>query len=171
MPTPIPDADDYGFAYNQTSDKTPKNNPATETAGSSAGDGKKKEKERRRTRGTIGPDEIKQFVKQSAEAATDASKGQDFAGKMALYKFNLDEYDKGRKIISTAMALLITWIHASLRGQLEAFDDPKKAYDYLVGQYDITDAQARELAENQFSAIYATRYPNAQDYINAIKNS
>lgn len=90
---------------------------------------------------------------------------------MTLYKFALDEYDKGRKIVATSMALLITWVHASLRGQLEAFDDPKDAYDHLIARYSVTDARAREMAETQFNGIYASRFGTVQDYINAIENS
>ena len=69
------------------------------------------------------------------------------------------------------MGLLITWVHRSLRGQLDSFDDPKSAYDHLVARYNVTDARAREMAENQFNNTYITRFSSAQDYINAIENA
>ena len=128
-------------------------------------------KGKRKTRTTLGPDEVNQFIKQAAESADDQKKGLDFNSRMTLYKFTLDEYDKGRKIIATAMALLITWVHPSLRGQLESFSDPKEAYDHLISRYSITDARAREMAENQFNGIYMTRFASAQDYVNAIENA
>ena len=90
---------------------------------------------------------------------------------MTLYKFTLDEYDKGRKIVATIMALLITWVHPTLRGQLKNFLEPKDAYDHLVSRYSVTDARACEMAESQFNSIYITCYTTAQDYINAIENA
>lgn len=131
----------------------------------------KVEKGKRKGRTTLGPEEVNEFIKQAAESASDQKKGLDFSSRMTLYKFTLDEYDKGRKIIATAMALLITWVHGSLRGQLEAFSDPNEAYHHLVTRYSVTDARAREMAENQFNSIYVTRFTSAQDYINAIENS
>ena len=55
--------------------------------------------------------------------------------------------------------------------QLESFTDPKTAYDHLVTKYSVTDARAREMAENQLNSIFITRYATAQDYINAIENA
>ena len=37
-------------------------------------------------------------------------------------------------------------MHDSLRGQLEAFDDPKEAYDHLLTRRSVTDARARDMA-------------------------
>ena len=131
----------------------------------------KDDKGKRKARTTLGPEEINDFIQQAALSAADQKKGLDFGSRMTLYKFTLDEYDKGRKTIAIAMALLITWVHSSLRGQLESFDDPKKAYDHLITRYSVTDARAREMAENQFNGIYVTRFSSAQDYINAIENA
>ena len=128
-------------------------------------------KGKRKARATLGPDEVQNFIRQSAEAAQDQKKGLDFNSRMTLYKFTLDEYDKGRKIIATAMALLIVWVHPSLRGQLESFSDPKAAFDHLLSRYSVTDARAREMAENLFNGIYITRFTSAQNYINAIENA
>ena len=128
-------------------------------------------KGKRKSRATLGPGEISELLRQSATATSEQRKGTDFTTKMTLYKFELDEYDKSRKILSTAMALLITWVHTSLRGQLEDFDQPKAAYDHLVERYSVSDARAREMAENLFNSIYITRYATAQDYINAIENA
>ena len=153
-----PDPKDYGLENAQ--------NDATKPS-----DDQKVDKGKRKVRATLGPEEVNEFIKQAAQSAADQKKGLDFNSRMTLYKFTLDEYDKGRKTIATAMALLITWVHSSLRGQLESFDDPKEAYDHLITRYSVTDARAREMAENQFNSIYVTRFTSAQDYINAIENA
>lgn len=134
-------------------------------------DSAKYEKGKRKARTTLGPDEVNNFIQQAAQDSADKKVGLDFNSRMTLYKFTLDEYDKGRKTVATAMALLISWVHDSLRGQLEAFNDPKDAYDHLVARYSVTDARAREMAENQFNGIYMSRFTTAQDYINAIENA
>ena len=168
-----PDPKDYGLQYAQQDATAGKNasadkdSPATDTQEDKPG----KDKGKRKARTTLGPDEIQDFLKQSAETAAEQKKGLDFNSRMTLYKFTLDEYDKGRKIIATAMALLIVWVHSSLRGQLEIFTDPKLAYDHLIARYSVTDARAREMAENVFNGIYVTRFSSAQDYINAIENA
>ncbi|KAI4115048.1 MAG: hypothetical protein LQ338_007915 [Usnochroma carphineum] len=157
-----PDAKDYGLE-NAQADATA---PATQLS-----EDEKNDKGKRKARTTLGPEEIGDFIKNAAASAAEQKKGLDFNSRMTLYKFTLDEYDKGRKIVATAMALLINWVHASLRGQLEAFVDPKEAYDHLVARYSVTDARAREMAENQFNNIYISRFGSAQNYINAIENA
>ena len=172
-----PDPKDYGLENAQaiaTSTSTAENSQASAADASTTENSTKVDKDtkgKRKARTTLGPEEVNEFIKQAATSAADQKKGLDFNSRMTLYKFTLDEYDKGRKTIATAMALLITWVHASLRGQLESFDDPKAAYDHLVTRYSVTDARAREMAENQFNSVYISRFPSAQDYINAIENA
>ncbi|KAK4893497.1 hypothetical protein LTR27_008179 [Elasticomyces elasticus] len=126
---------------------------------------------KKKTRTTLGPDDIAKLVAAQAQASDNHSKGIDFSGRITLYKFALDEYDKSRKVIATAMALLITWVHPSLRGQLEHWVSPKPAYEHLVARYSITDARAREMADAKFNSIFMLSFRNAQDYINAIENA
>ena len=169
-----PEIKDYGLENAQDvatgTDKTNENDKDTETGTSDKGD-KEATKPKRKARTTLGPDEINDFIKFAAKETAEQKKGLDFNSRMTLYKFTLDEYDKGRKITATALALLINWVHESLRGQLESFTDPKQAYEHLLARYSVTDARAREMAENQFNSIYITRFTSAQDYINAIENS
>jgi hypothetical protein len=158
-PTVCPDYDDYGLS--QAADAAQKASKSVEDSG----------RDRDRGRATLGPEDVKAFISSATKATEETAKGLDFQGRMALYKFTLDEYDRGRKITQTAMSLLISWVHPTLRGQLEMFEDPQAAYEYLVNRYDVSDARAREIAENEFNAIYITRYTTAQDYINAIENA
>ncbi|KAM3416562.1 hypothetical protein BST61_g8152 [Cercospora zeina] len=122
-------------------------------------------------RRTLDADDTKAILKRMAKGAKSAEKGTDFSGRLALYKFNLDEYDKGRKVVATAMALLITWVHPTLRGQLDKATDPKAAYDSLVARYSVSDALARENAEEHFNSITIDQFRNAQDYVNAIEDA
>lgn len=163
--TASPDPDDYGLHGSGPNITT-----------SASDDGKAPEalanlqrsKSRRNGRSTLGPEDVLGIIQESAEQGR---KGLDFSGRMALYKFNLDEYDKSRKIVATAMALLLTWVHPSLRSQLEDFTDPRLAYEHLVARYSVTDARAREMSENKFSLISIGQYRTAQDYVNAIENA
>ena len=161
-----PDPKDYGL-QNAQQDATEVSSSHTDDEKSKIEDGKGK----RKARATLGPDEIQDFIRKSAETAVEQKRGLDFKSRMTLYKFTLEEYDKGRKTIATAMALLIVWVHPSLRGQLETFTDPKEAFDHLLSRYSVTDARAREMAENLFNGIYVTRFISAQNYINAIENA
>ena len=57
------------------------------------------------------PEHVSELIKQAADTAAEQKQGIDYNSRLTLYKFTLDEYDKGRKVIATAMALLITWVH------------------------------------------------------------
>ena len=97
-----PDPKDYGLQNAQRD--------ATEVSDSQANDEKSKtgeDKGKRKARATLDPDEIQNFIRKSAETVIDQKKGLNFNSRMTLYKFTLDEYDKDRKIITTAIALLI----------------------------------------------------------------
>ena len=166
-----PDPKDYGLEGAQQAAKATGDQEAEGSQDVTTTTDQADKKGKRKARATVGPDEINELIKQAAATVSDQKTGMDFSSRMTLYKFTLDEYDKGRKIVATAMALLITWVHPTLRGQLENFLEPKDAYDHLVNRYSVTDARAREMAESQFNSIYVTRYTTAQDYINAIENA
>lgn len=122
----------------------------------------------KRTRATLGPEDVLNIIE---TATTQQARGVDFSGRMTLYKFNLDEYDKSRRVMASALALLMTWVHPSLRSQLESFTDPKQAYDHLVARYSVTDARAREMAEDKFNSFVINHFGSAQDYVNAVENA
>lgn len=118
-------------------------------------------------RETLNPDQIHAIV----NATNAVQEGLEFSGRLAIYKFNLDEYDKSRRIINTAMALLMTWVDPSLRAQMEPFDDPKDAYDFMLDRYTVSDARAHEMATNNFEKLYVAQFNSVQQYVNAIENA
>lgn len=160
--TPYPDLIDYGLQNLIT--------PSDED-----GDGeqdKDKDKDKRKSsRVTLGPEDISKLVSAMLDKEKNAQKGLDFNGRMALYKFTLDEYDRGRKLEAIAIALLIVWIHPSLRSQIENHTKPKEVFDHLSVRYSISDARARELANANFNNIFVINFRNAQDYVNALENA
>ena len=99
-----PDPKDYGLenAQADTTNKNVEDRTVDKDVNVDADKGKRK------ARTTLGPEEVTDFVKRAAQDNVDKRIGIHFNSRMTLYKFTLDEYDKGRKTIATAIAPLIS---------------------------------------------------------------
>jgi len=125
-----------------------------------------KEKARAKARPSLLPDEISKMI--AAGTAAQATSA-DLSAKLAMFKFQLDEYDKGRKVHDTAMALLYVWVHESLRPQLAQFEHARQAYIWLLERYSISDVRALEVATNEFELTGIANFRTVQEYVNAIE--
>ena len=105
------------------------------------------------------------------QAQAKAVPRMDLQSRLALYKFNIDNFEKSRKRVNQAMALLVCWVDATIRGRLQNYEFPMEAWEYLEGQYKLSDIRALEIAQNQFEKIHISRFKNAQEYINEIENT
>lgn len=126
---------------------------------------KPKKKSRKSGRQTLGPEEIKQLVDGKASTKLDIQTA------LALYKFDLDAYDKYEKKTDQAMALLVSWVDPIIRGKLQTFTQPYLAWEYLKEQYKMSDVRAQEIAMNQFERIHMSHCKNVQEYLNEIEKS
>lgn len=157
-----PDPADYGLDA-ASPPGTPSKNNAPDTPTKKAPGGKGRQ--------TIGPDDIRAFIDAAASAEADKRKGIDYASRIQLFRYQLDDYDKGRRMVGKALALLRLWVHPALRSQLEVFRDPKEAYDHLLSRYAVSEERAKEIAESKFESIVQIDYRNVQDYVNAIEEA
>lgn len=106
-----------------------------------------------------------------SESTKNKASTMDFSTRLSLYKFNLEAYEKSRKKLHQAMALLVCWVDPTIRGRLQHYQDPRNAWVYLQSQYRMSDVRALEIAWNQFDRINISRCKNAQDYLNEIENA
>ena len=130
-----------------------------------------------KARQSLLPSEI-QAIKDSGDAK-EGSSGQaqakptqttsDASYRLAVFKFELDMYEKFQKQMSMAMALLVAWVDPSIRGRLQSFEDPYVAYSWLKIQYSLTPVRALELAQNNFERLRLSSCNGMQSYINEVE--
>lgn len=130
-------------------------------------------KESRKSRQTLSPDEMSSLLQRSNDLKEreDGFQGMDFAGRLALYRFNLDEHDKSRKREQKALSMLVRRVMENIRPSLQAYKDPFTAIVWLEQQYAQLDAVELELAENRFEEIHFSRSRSAQDYLNELQST
>ena len=134
-------------------------------------------KRRRNRKTTLGPEEVMKLQRDAAdEHSGDISPIPtkpilDFQSKLALYKFNLDAFEKNQKKLNQAMALIVCWVDPTIRGRLQQYYMPHNAWLYLISQYKMSDVRALELALDRFEQITISKCKNAQDYLNELESS
>lgn len=126
-------------------------------------------KAKRKSRATLGPDEISKLQETTADGKPKST--LDLNTRLAFYKFDLDSYEKYEKKTSQALALLVTWVDPIIRGKLQSYTTAYHAFEYLKQQYKMSDVRAQELANNEFENIHMSKCSNVQEYLNHLENA
>lgn len=108
---------------------------------------------------------------EGAASTTAAPKSDNMQFRLALYKMEVEMYEKFCKYMSMAMALLVAWVDPSIRGRLQSFEDPYVAFAWLKQQYSLTPVRALEIARNTFEKLQLARCRNMQSYINDVESA
>ena len=116
-------------------------------------------------------DEASSSQDQGEKAATPTSKKLDLSSRLALYKFNLEAYEKSRKRVHQAMALLVYWVDPVIRGRLQTYLEPYAAVKYLESQYKMSEVRLQEAAANSFERVHLSKCKGVQDFLNKIENA
>lgn len=65
-----------------------------------------------------------------------------------------------------ARSLLPKWVDPAIRGKVQECDDPKDAWEYLKGQYKITNARALDIALSKMGHMKLHDCKTMQEYLN-----
>ena len=135
-----------------------------------------KTKKSRRGRFSLTPHELSSIrdeasSSQAKETTGSTHKKLDFSSRLALYKFNLDAYEKSHKRVHQAMALLVYWVDPVIRGRLQSYVEPFAAVKYLESQYKMSEVRLQESAANNFEHIHLSKCRGVQDFLNKIENA
>ena len=95
----------------------------------------------------------------------------DLSSRLALYKFNLEAYERSHKRVHQAMALLVYWVDPVIRGRLQLYTEPFTAVKYLESQYKMSEVRLQESAANKFEQIRLSKCGSVQDFLNKIENA
>ena len=55
------------------------------------------------------------------------------------FKLDVDEWKDNEKKVRLALILLPKWVDPAIRGKVQEYENPKEAWEYLKGQYKMTN--------------------------------
>ena len=82
----------------------------------------------------------------SSQAPTTPAALNTLETNITLYKLDSEEWKDNDKKVRHAQTLLPQWVDPAIRGNLEEHENPMDAWEYLKGQYKMTNARALDIA-------------------------
>ena len=153
---------------------------------------KKQKKERRKTeRKTLTPADISNIMNQTAsgeEPGEEKISGPSVVSqektltstsvisaekqyRLALYRFNLEAYERSEKRVHQAMTLLVYWVDSTIRERLQFYTNSVQAFFYLQTQYRMIEVRLQEAAQDKFERIHLSKCKDIQSYLNHIEEA
>jgi len=71
-----------------------------------------------------------QIIQDGAASCSSVPESQEVSAKIAEYKLDLEEYRENEKKLRLSLSLLAFWVDPAIRGTLQTYDNPEKAWDY-----------------------------------------
>ena len=82
------------------------------------------------------------------------------------FKLDVDEWKENDRKVRRALTLLPQWVDPAIRGKLQEYKDPKDAWEYLRGQYKMTNARALDIALSKMGRLKLQDCNSMQEYLN-----
>ena len=102
----------------------------------------------------------------SDSPSQEKSTSEDYTLKVAEYKLDLDEYRDNDQKARLAHSLLTFWVDPAIRGNLQTHETPKKAWDWLEGQYKMNNTRALDIALSKMERLKLDDCKSMQEYLN-----